>query len=153
MKQKMLGLDLDYWDDSVGAFEPEKCINRVCAAFKDVDVDVDKTDHQEIIMTREVERWIATVEDERQRDQLIFQSKRLYRANGPTYRFVIRFGDGHEVHGTARRLYFYLRFNPSLPNEIVTRLRQFLLSLSLGSPKMSGVDEQSDGREVLDQPF
>lgn len=153
MNQSMLGLDLDYSDDSVGAFEPEKCIDRVCAAFDDVDVEVDKSDHQELRMTREVEHWSTTVQDERLRDKLILQSKRLYRSNGPTYRFVIRFDDGYEVNGTARRLSFRFWFNPSLPKEIVSRLRQFLLSLSLGSPKMSDVDEQSDADEALDQPL
>ena len=152
MKQSSLGLYVDFWDETmVGAFEPEKCVNRVRDAFENVTVD--PTDHQEVRLTREIDHWNATVSDRTLRDTLILQSKRLYRGNGPTYRFVIKFEDGHEVNGTARRLSFTFWFDPSLSTDIVSRLRKFLLSISLGSPTIEDIDEQSDGHEVLDHPI
>jgi hypothetical protein len=125
-----LGIQLNFWDDTVGAFEPAKVLRQLRRAFPEAEID--PTDHQRVRLLRELEMW-SHCEPEL-RETLVRQSWGLYQTNGPTYRFVIPFPSGHRVGGGARRLSTWLEVPAGLPPEHRERLLAFLRSLRMGEP-------------------
>lgn len=140
MTDERLCLDLDFWDDTVGAFEPAKVLRRLRHAFPDVEID--PTDHQQVRLLRELEFWTQGVPDAQLRAKLIGQSWGLYQTNGPTYRFVIPFPTGHRVPGQARRLSVGVQLPSDLPPACREQFLTFLRSLRMGEPtlKLCGKD-------------
>src|SRR5262249_51900194 len=120
-----LGINLDFWDDAVGAFEPAKVLRQLERAFPDAEID--PTDHQRVRLLQELEFW-APREPEL-RETLVRQSWGLYQTNGPTYRFVVPFPSGHRVSGGARRLSVWFRLPTGLPPAHREQLLAFLRSL------------------------
>ena len=129
-----LGIDLDFWDDAVGAFEPAKVIRQLRRAFPEADVD--STDHQQVRLVRELDAWSRHVPDPSQRETMARQSWGLYRTNGPMYRFVVPLPSGHRVGGAARRLSVCFWVPRGVPEEYSARLVAFLRSLRMGEPKV-----------------
>lgn len=127
-----LQLELDFWDDFVGAFEPAKVIRQLRRTFPQVDVD--PTDQQEVRLLRELESWSRDEIEPARRDKLIWQSKNNYRTNGPTYRFVIPFDSDWRVPGWARRLRVGFETPAGLPKDYRDQLLAFLRSLKMGEP-------------------
>ena len=134
-----LCIELDYWDDSVGAFEPSKVLGQVCRAFPDAEID--QTDHQRVLLLRELEFWSQSVRESEMQEKLVRQSWGTYQRNGPSYKFVIPFPSGHRVSGIARRFSVGFTLPVGLPPEDRERLLTFLQSLQMGVPKLD------DGRE------
>ncbi|QEL15299.1 hypothetical protein [Limnoglobus roseus] len=133
-----LSLELDFWDDAVGAFEPAKVLREIQRTFPHAEID--PTDHQRVRLLRELGLFESqSAWDTDQRDTMIRQSWGLYQTNGPTYRFVIPFPSGHQVSGAARRLSVYFRVPASLPSEHRGELLSFLRSLKMGEPKIDEV--------------
>lgn len=120
-----LYIELDFWDDAVGAFEPAKVLRQLELAFPDSDID--PTDHQRVRLLRELEFWAQQTAAE-QREELV----------GQTYRFIIPFPSGHRVSGCARRLSDGFQVPVGLPPECRERLLSFLRSLRMGA---KGYDE------------
>jgi hypothetical protein len=137
-----LELELDFWDDSVGAFEPEKVLRQLQRAFPGVEID--PTDHQRVRLLRELEFWSQGGRESEVRETLVRQSWGLYQTNGPTYRFVVPFPSGHRVGGGARRLSVYFRLPPDLPPEHREQLLTFLRSLRMGEPTLSAEAEEAE---------
>jgi hypothetical protein len=140
-----LGLDLDFWDDAVGAFEPAKVLRQLERAFPDAEID--PTDHQRGRLLQELEFW--SQREPALREELVRQSWDLYQTNGPTYRFVVPFPSGHRVSGGARRLSVFFRVPPGLPPEHREQLLGFLRSLRLGEPTL-GADEEVEPGAATD---
>src|SRR4051794_11799083 len=142
-----LGIDIDFWDDAVGAFEPAKVVRQLRQAFPAAEVD--PTDHQRVRLLRELDAWLRGVADPEQRETMVRQSWGLYQTNGPTYRFVVPFPSGHQVSGGARRLSVFFRVPPGLPPECRNQILAFLRSLRLGEPKpLDGRETAGPGAEV-----
>ena len=137
-----LYIDLDFWDDAVGAFEPVKVLRQLQRAFPDVEID--PTDHQRVRLLRELEFWAQGYKDEELRETLVRQSWGLYQTNGPTYRFIIPFPSGHRVSGAARRLSVGFQVPVGLPPECRERLLSFLRSLRMGEPALGREDAAPD---------
>src|SRR5262245_29200678 len=97
-----LGILLNYWNDSVGVFEPAKVLRQLRKAFPQVEID--PTDHQRVLLLRELECWSQGWRDPELREKLVGQSWGTYQTNGPMYKFVIPFLSGHRAKGSARRL-------------------------------------------------
>jgi hypothetical protein len=136
-----LALDIDFWDESIGAFEPAKVIRQVCRVFPQTEVD--RTDHQEVRLCRELEMWTQSNLQEatrETRESLIRQSKDLYRTNGPTYYFHVPFGSTFRVKGWARRLSVGFNVPDDLPKEFRNQLLRFLQSVRMGEPKLDTSD-------------
>jgi hypothetical protein len=123
-----ISLELSYWSDFVGTFDPWKVLWQVKKSFPSAVFDL--TDHQEVRLNRDLEGWAHIPEPRRQ--TLVNQSKRLYRDNGPTYKFEIPCGQGAAIKGCARR--YTVSF--LLPLDVSPEIRQgiiaFLESLKLG---------------------
>jgi len=134
-----LGIQLDFWDDAVGAFEPAKVLRRLQQSFPEAEID--PTDHQRVRLLRELEFWSRDEVQPEQRETLVRQSWGLYQTNGPTYRFVIPFPSGHRVSGGARRLRVGFQVPAGLPPAHREQLLAFLRSLRMGEPALV------DGRE------
>jgi len=92
-----LGLELDYWDETVGAFEPQKVIGKLREFF--ATAEIDPTDHQQVRLLRELWHWEQIDCPPEQLTLLIRQSWGNYQTSGPTYRFSVTFPSGHEVQG------------------------------------------------------
>jgi hypothetical protein len=131
-----LSLEIDFWDQSIGAFEPVKVLRQVCRAFPEAEVDW--TDQQELRLCRELEGWSKSNLDEATRERLMRQSKDLYRSNGPTYRFQIPLGDNLCASGWARRLSIGFELPDNAPMELRDKLTRFLESVRMGEPKLKG---------------
>jgi hypothetical protein len=136
-----LSIELDFWDDAVGAFEPAKVLRQLRRAFPDAEID--PTDHQRVRLLRELEFWSQGVREPELREKLVGQSWGLYKTNGPTYRFVVPFPSGHRVSGVARRLSVGFRVPAGLPPEYREQLLAFLRSLRLGEPKREAGGEEA----------
>lgn len=136
---ELLGLELDFWDDAVGAFEPAKVLRLLRRAFPDAEVD--PTDHQQVRLLRELEFWSRLGDDPERRESLVRSSWGLYKTNGPTYRFVIPFPSGHRIAGSARRMSVNFWLPPDLPPRERERLAGFLRSLRLGEPTLDDGEE------------
>ena len=134
-------LELDWWDDSVGAFEPEKVLRQLRREFPDLEID--PTDHQRVRLLRELEFW-STLGAEL-RETLVRQSWGLYQTMGPTYRFAIPFPFGHRVTGGARRMSVSFKLPVAFPREYREQVLAFLQSLQMGAPKIAawGEDRKS----------
>jgi folate-binding protein YgfZ len=153
-----LSVELDFWDDSVGAFEPEKVIRQLGRAFPNLEFDA--TDYQQVRLLRELEIWEELSQrDGKVRESLIANSWHLFRTNGPTFRFEIPFESGHRVKGGARRMSVGFHVPIDLPSEHRERLLAFLDSLDLGKPRqgrtfqeklMDDLADLSDGVLVFD---
>jgi hypothetical protein len=137
-----LGLDLDWWDDSVGAFDPTKVLRQIARVFPQVEID--PTDHQDVRLQRELVAWSQGVSDETVRESLIRQSKGLYRRTGPCFRFEIPFTSGHRVKGQARRCAVLFTIPRDLPAAIREQLSGFLSGLEMGHPtwRRDGNDDE-----------
>lgn len=127
-----LYVELDFWDEAVGAFEPCKVIRQLRRAFPEVEVD--PTDHQRVRLLRELDFWAQGDKAPELRETLIRQSWGLYSTTGPTYRFVVPFPSGHRVSGSARRLSVGFQVPVDLPQEYREQLVVFLNSLRMGEP-------------------
>jgi hypothetical protein len=134
-----LSIELDFWDDAVGAFEPAKVLRQLRRAFPEVEID--PTDHQRVRLLRELEFWSQGEREPELREKPVGQSWGLYRTNGPTYRFEIPFPSGHRVSGGVRRLSVTFRVPPGLPPEFREQLLAFLRSLRMGEPKLDAKGE------------
>jgi hypothetical protein len=134
-----LGIELDYRDDTVGAFEPAKVLRQLQRTFPDAEID--PTDHQRVRLLRELEIWSQAEKESARRERLVRQSWDLYQTNGPTYRFVVPFRSGHRVEGGARRRSVWFRVPAELPPEHREQVLAFLRSLRMGEPTLD------DGRE------
>jgi hypothetical protein len=137
-----LGIDLDFWDDAVGAFEPAKVLRQLRRAFPDAEID--PTDHQRVRLLREVESWSRDEVKPEQREKLVRQSWGLYQTNGPTYRFVLPFPSGHRVSGGTRRLSVWFRVPAGLPSEHRERVLAFLRSLRMGEPNLNTEEGEAE---------
>jgi hypothetical protein len=140
-----LGLELNFWDDNIGAFEPEKVVRQILRVFPQTQVD--PTDHQEVRLQRELAFWAEGEREGSLRDNLIRQSKRCYRTNGPTYRFQITLADAFQVTGTARRLSVAFHVPKNAPAELREQLWTFLRSLHMGKPMLRELTLAEDGSE------
>jgi hypothetical protein len=136
-----LGIDLDFWDDVVWAFEPTKVLRQLRRAFPDAEID--PTDHQRVRLLRELEFWSRDEVTAEARETLVRQSWDLYQTNGPTYRFVVPLPSGHSIRGGARRLSVWFRVPAGLSPENRERVLAFLQSLRSGKPKLD-----IEGRET-----
>lgn len=145
-----LALDLNYWDDTVGVFEPAKGLRQLQRSFPATEID--PTDHQRVRLLRELENWTKLVADTSQRDSMVRQSWGLYQRMGPTYRFVVPFPSGHRVSGGARRSSVYFYVPPDLPTEYRDQLLAFLSTLRLGQPTLSTAQEDAEPTAVV-QPL
>jgi hypothetical protein len=127
-------LKLEYWTDSVGAFDPTKVLSRIHKAFPDAVID--ETDVQEVRLLKELEHWNSEEMSEEQRKRFIRSSKILYRTNGPTFSFQIPFGLEQPVRGWARR--YSVRFDVphGAPQRVTDALVSFLKSLQMGEPEL-----------------
>jgi hypothetical protein len=134
-----LGIELDFWDDAVGAFEPAKVLRQLQRAFPDAEID--PTDQQRARLLRELDFWSQGKREPEVRETLVRQSWGLYQTNGPTYRFVVPFPSGHRVGGTARRLSVSFRVPSGLPPEHREQLLGFLRSLRMGEPTLDAGGE------------
>jgi hypothetical protein len=145
-----LEVELDFWDDTVGAFEPAKVLRQPRAGFSDVEID--STDHQRVRLLRELEFWDQGERDPELREKLILQSWGLYQTTGPTYRFVISFPAGHRVNGMARRLSVSFSLPVGLPAEYREQLVSFLRSLRMGEPNFVDGWEETEPDLTADRP-
>lgn len=141
-ESESLYLRLDFWDDSVGAFEPAKVLRQLTRALPDVVID--PTDHQRVRLLRELEFWAQGEKTAALRESLVRSSWGLYQRNGPTYRFVVPFPSGHRVAGAVRRMSVGFEVPAGLPPEYREQLLAFLRSLRMGGPMLD------DGREDAD---
>lgn len=144
-----LGLRLDFWDDTAGAFEPAKVVRLLRRTFPDAEVD--PTDHQHIRLERELEYWSRSEVTPEQRATLVRQSWGLYKTNGPTYRFVVPFASGHRPLGQARRMSMGFWLPSGLPAEYRESLASFLRSLRMGEPKPE--ERLHQDAELGDAPY
>lgn len=133
-----ISIELDFWDDSVGAFEPAKVIRQLRQAFSGVEID--PSDYQRDRLLRELEFWTQGEKSAELRETLVQQSWGNYQTNGPTYKFVIPFLSGHRVSGWARRLSIGFEVPVGLPPEHRGQLLQFLGSLHMGQPVLNAAD-------------
>ena len=136
-----LAIDLDFWDDAIGAFEPEKVLRQLEVAFPAAEID--PTDHQQVRLLRELESWGQGGREPELREKLVRQSWHLYQTNGPTYRFAVPFPTGQRVSGSARRLSVCFRLPSGLPAECRDQLLAFLRSLRMGEPTLNAVEEDA----------
>lgn len=127
-----ISLGIDWWDESVGVFDPEVLLRRVSQTFPGTVFD--PIDYQEQRLLREMAPWQAQVANPSQQAVLIRQSKGNYRTNGPSFKFMIPFDGGWEVQGIARRLIFQLTLPKGLPQTYYERLQSFMRSLRMGAP-------------------
>lgn len=134
-----LSVTLDFWDDTVGAFEPAKVLRQLQRAFPEVDVD--PTDHQRGLMLREQELWSGAQLEPELREKLVRQSWNTYQTNGPSYRFVVPFPSDHRVSGGVSRFTVYFLLPPALPPDHRKHLLAFLQALRMGEPSL---DSEAD---------
>jgi hypothetical protein len=147
---KRLGIDLNFWDDAVGAFEPLKVLRRLQQEFPGSEID--PTDHQRVRLLRELEFWSQGERELTLREKLVRQSWDLYQTNGPTYRFVVPFPSGHRASGGARRLSVWFQVPAELPPEQRAHLQAFLLSLRMGEPMLDDGQEGEPGTAAGGRP-
>ena len=134
-----LGLELNFWDDSVGAFEPLKVLRQLEKSFPDAVID--PTDHQRAHLFKLLEWFAANLEGELH-ETMVRQAWGTYQTCGPSYKFVIPITAGHSVRGAAGRLCVDFWLPKGLPPEDRGQLLAFLTSLRMGEPKVdAGVDE------------
>ena len=136
--EKRMSIQLDFWDDSVAAFEPAKVGRLLRQTFPDASID--PTDYQQIQLERELKYWSREEIIPELRATLIRQSWGSYKTNGPTYRFMVPFPPSHQVRGHARRLSVSFWLPPALPPEHREQLRAFLVSLQMGTPEFDERD-------------
>lgn len=137
-----LSIELDFWDDAVGAFEPAKVLRQLRRTFPEAEIDL--TDYQRVRLLREIEFWSQGERESEVRETLVRQSWGLYQTNGPTYRFVIPFPSGHRVSGEARRLSVSFQVPLGLPPAYREQLLAFLRGFRMGEPRMHRGGEESD---------
>ena len=134
-----VGLELDFWDDSVGAFEPGKVLRQLRKAFPEAVID--PTDTQRARLLQLLNLWAKNETVVGQYDTLIRQAWWQYQTCGPSYRFVVPFPIGHVVNGSASRLSINFWLPIGLPSEYRERLLTFLGNLRMGQPKIETLDE------------
>ena len=130
-----LQIELDYWDDAVGAFEPAKVVRQVQRAFPDAELD--PTDHQRVRLLRELELWAQHGSGGELGDYMVAKFWELYQTNGPSYRYVVPFPSGHRVSGSVWRFGVGFKLPAELPPEHRQQLLDFLLSLRMGEPTLA----------------
>jgi hypothetical protein len=130
-----ISLELSYWTDFVGTFDPWKVLWRIKKTFPSAAIDT--TDHQEVRLNRELEGWARNDIPEPTRQTLIGQSKRLYRDNGSTYRFEIPCGLEASINGCVRRYSVSFNLPPDTPPEMRQSIITFLASLELGRAELT----------------
>jgi hypothetical protein len=145
---EVISLELPYWSEFVGTFDPWKVARRVKATFPGAVID--PTDYQEVRLNRELEFWARSDIPEATRQALIGQSKRCYRDNGPTYRFEIPCGLSAPIKGCARRYRVWFELPAGAPEELRQRILAFLETLALGPTKLQ-VRTKDVAREPADQ--
>ena len=136
VREAELALEVAYWSESVGCFDPERVLVRVAASFPDAEFD--PTDHAEREVAS-VERFLA--EDDGPDENKASMRRQITgkaRRNGPVYRFRLRMPSGAAVDGGASRYRVWLRPCGPLAPEERGRLHAFLASLELGTPKLTG---------------
>lgn len=141
MKDDYLGLELDFWDDSVGAFEPLKVLRQLEKSFPDAVID--PTDHQRAHLLKLLKLFAANLEGERH-ETMIRQVWGTYQTCGPLYKFVIPFASGHKVSGSAARLCVDFWLPKDLTLEHRGQLLAFLTSLRMGEPKLETFDGEAE---------
>jgi hypothetical protein len=140
-----LYLELDFWDDAVGAFEPAKVLRQLERAFPKVEID--PTDRHLAWLLRLLEIWSQGLKPAELRETMVRQAWGSYQTNGPTYRFVVPFGTGHRVSGRAARLCVGFHLPTGLPSVYREQLVAFLRSLRMGEPAW---DDGSEDAEPID---
>ena len=132
-----LSLELDFWDETIGAFEPQKVITRLHEAFPNAEIDL--TDHLRRRLLFELDYWPLNDCGDRY-NTLVRNSWHLYQTCGPSYHFAIVFPSGR-VTGSARRLSIEFLVPVRMPTAEQESLIAFLRSLRMGEPKLEGTGD------------
>jgi hypothetical protein len=126
------------------AFEPDKVIERVKAAFPAVTVLPGDQ------LAEEVKRAEAFLAEELKQNptgparRVIESLRRKAQTYGPAYAFHLPAPGGGQIKGLARSVGVEFHFDDSLPQETRQRLIEFLKSLGVGKLECSTPDRQSE---------
>jgi hypothetical protein len=132
------------------AFDPEKVIQRVRAAFPEATILPGDQLAEE---TRRAEEALAQqLKDnpDGPARRVVESLRRKAEAYGPAYAFRMPVLGGAEVKGLARSVNVQFLFDEPLPEEVRRRLTEFLRSLGVGRLENSGDDKES--RVLCDLP-
>jgi hypothetical protein len=132
---KSIDLSISYWTNAVGTFDPWKVVCRIKNRFPDTVID--RTDHQQVRLQRELAFWNSHEMPEERRQSLIRSSSCNARDNGPSYRVEIPFGLTQPVLGWARRYSVRFQVPAEAPDSVLDALETFLKSLDLGEARLS----------------
>lgn len=142
---KLLGIYLSFWDETVGVFEPAKILRLVGRTFPAAEIDW--TDRQRDRLLHELESWAQRIPEPERRERFIRNSWGTYQTNGPTYRFIVPLPSGLRVNGGVGRFHVWFRVPADIPSADFQWLESFLKSLRMGDLTLSG-----DGPGVVTGP-
>jgi NAD(P)H-hydrate epimerase len=128
MEPSQLYLEINYWTDYVGTFDPKKVIGLIRGVFPETVIDW--TDYQDARLRQELEYFASIPEPPR--ETVIRQALSNAQDNGPTFQFQIPTGEGDVIKGRARRYSVRFEIPAGCPVEVRDQLRSFLEGLELG---------------------
>jgi hypothetical protein len=138
-------LNLSLYQHPAGlAFDPDKVIERVKAAFPEVTV---LPGDQLAAEARRAEEFFGReLEDapEGPARRVVESLRRKACAYGPAYAFHIPLAGGGQLKGVARGVNVQIAFDDPIPDEVRRRLLEFLRSLGVGRLEKSTAQGQSE---------
>jgi hypothetical protein len=139
-ERERLWLNLDFWTDFVGAFDPKKVLSRLIATFPESEFD--RGDLSRIRLFSELEHWKQNVADDTQRESMNRQSWNRHDDNGPAFRFSVIVNARRIAQGRVSRYSIDLDLDSKTTGSERESLVGFLKSLELGSPTMEVWDDK-----------
>lgn len=121
--------NIEYWDDNVLTFDPEKVIGKLRKYFPQTIVDPKDYSMDEL------ERFIKYANDnvsEPNRSRVIASMRGKNWANGPTFRFRILGESEREITGYAKRYCVAFESKQDIDFKIEKAIIEFLKSLKYG---------------------
>jgi hypothetical protein len=124
-----IGAEIDYYDDGVLTFDPEKVLVKLKHYFDNVKVDL--TDY-----SRQRLEKIIKIEKERGQElnhsDVIKQMLANNRRNGPIFRFKIQHRDDAKIIGSVQRYAITFRSEQKIDNLMEQKIVAFLKSIEYG---------------------
>lgn len=146
--------NIEYWDERVLTFDPEKVLQRLAKIFSQTEID--PLDYSFDELERSMQRANESIA-EPNRTRMIESMKQKNWTNGPVFKFKIKIDD-LEITGYAKRYTTAFLTKTRIDDATETKIVEFLKSLEYGLIRsdtqtryFSKPDEDFKGRWLLEE--